>query len=80
MNEQMTLSSTTANNFFHQFCGKFSNNSPYFCKVKIDLKDKYKLYIDLKVYSYSGCKESFFYSLPFRQAEANIYWPKHHFN
>ena len=26
----------------------------------------------------SGCKESHFYSLPFGQAEANIYQPKHH--
>ena len=28
----------------------------------------------------SGCKESRFYSLPFGQAEANIYQPKRHFN
>ena len=31
-------------------------------------------------YLSSGCKESHFYSLPLGQAEANIYWPKHHFN
>ena len=28
----------------------------------------------------AGCKESHFYSLPFGQAEANIYKPKHHSN
>ena len=27
-----------------------------------------------------GCKENYFYSLPFRQAEASIYYPRRHFN
>ena len=32
-------------------------------------------------YNIPGCKElSHFYSLPFGQAEANIYYPKCHFN
>ena len=29
---------------------------------------------------YAGCKENYFYSLPFGQAEASIYQPSRHFN
>ena len=28
----------------------------------------------------SGCKDNHFYSLPFRQVEASIYYPRRHFN
>ena len=31
-------------------------------------------------YSQTGCKESQFYSLPFGQAVASMYWPESHFN
>ena len=29
---------------------------------------------------HAGCKESQFYSLPFGQAVASMYWPESHFN
>ena len=32
------------------------------------------------LFSTTGCKESQFYSLPFRQAEANMYYSTSHFN
>ena len=37
-------------------------------------------WIGLKFVKVAGCKESQFYSLPFGQAVASMYWPTSHFN
>ena len=65
--------------FFYLIKEKFPLHVTYrlFCSYKIYLKDSTKgitqYYLPSWKAGCTGCKENHFYSLPFGQAEANIY-------